>query len=372
MINTDRSTLYRLDILNEQQQRVSYQQSTKKKIDDGSDDSVVYSKQLFLEDKLNVYDGLKTQVQNTTAQNKVSDSTLAAIKKQLDEIKDEIIKGRNDTNDDISRKSIATQIEGAKENLFTLVNERVQDEYIFSGSETNEQAFTQDANGKVTYNGNTTLRKSAVEVNSYRERGVTGLDIMSYTTTSGVSGQPLSFKEGERIIDENGREWKLNAAQTVLVEYDEDGKSTKNFIEVNTTGESPNKVHEIASLPTNEDGSEKTFIAKHNTFDAIDDAIKALKNNDGDGMSTALENLNNAWNAANTAHGVLGARNATFNAAEERITTKTTHFDVLAIQNNDADLTKVAIESQQLQLIYTSLYSSISKASKLSLVNYLS
>ncbi len=372
MINTDRSTLYRLDILNEQQQRITYQQSTKKKIDDGSDDSVVYSQQLFLEDKLNVYDGLKTQIQNTTAQNDVSDSTLANIKKLLDTIKQEIVKGRNDTNDDISRKSIATQIEGAKENLYTLVNERVQDEYIFSGSETNEQAFTQDANGKVTYNGNTTLRKSAVEVNSYRERGVTGLDIMSYKTTAGVSGQPLSFKEGERIIDENGREWKLNAAQTVLVEYDEDGKSTKNFIEVKTTGESPNKVHEIASLPTNEDGSEKTFTAKHNTFDAIDDAIKALKNNDGDAMSTALESLNNAWNAANTAHGELGARNATFEAAEERITTKTTHFDVLAIQNNDADLTKVAIESQQLQLIYTSLYSSISKASKLSLVNYLS
>lgn len=372
MINTDSSTLYRLDMLNQQQLKVNYQMSTGKEIDKGSDDSKVYTQELYLEDKLNVFEGLKTQIEKTSAQNDVSDSTLAEIKNLLDFIKTETIKGANDTSDQSSRNAIATQIEGAKENLFTLVNERVEDEYLFSGSQTNVQAFVQDENGKVTYNGNPNLRQSAVEIDSYRERGVTGFDIMSYDVAKNVSGQPLTFNEGERIIDENGREWKLNAAQSVIVEYDEDGKATKNFIEVTTTGESPDKVHEIAELPTNDDGSEKIFTAKHNTFDAIDDVIEALRNNDTYNISGSLEELNKAYDAANNAHGELGGRNNTFETAYDRVTSKITHFNVLSIENNAADLTKVAIESKQLELIYTSLYSTISKANSLSLVNYLS
>jgi flagellar hook-associated protein 3 FlgL len=359
-------------MLNQQQLKVNYQMSTGKAIDKGSDDTKIYTQELYLEDKLNVFQGLKRQIEKTTAQNDVADSTLAEIKNLLDFIKTETIKGANGTSDAISRQAIATQIEGAKENLYTLVNERVEDEYIFSGSQTNVQAFVRDDNGKITYNGNPNLRQSAVEIDSYRERGVTGFEMMSYDVAKNVSGQPLTFNEGERIIDENGREWKLNAAGTVIVEYDEDGKATKNFIEVTTTGESPDKLHEIAKLPTNEDGSQKIFTAKHNSFEAIDDVINALKNNDVNGISAALEDLNKAYDAANNAHGELGGRNKTFETAYDRVTSKLTHFNVLSIENNAADLTKVAIESKQLELIYTSLYSTISKTNSLSLVNYLS
>ena len=194
--------------------------------------------------------------------------------------------------------------------------------------------------------------------------------MMSFDVSKGVSGQSLTFNEGERIIDENGREWKLNAAQSVIVEYDEDGKATKNFIQVTTTGESPDKIHEITELPKNEDGTEKTFTVKHNTFEAIDDVIAALRNNDGDGISLALEDLNDAFNAANNAHGQLGGRNETFDTAYERVTSKLTHFNVLTVENSSADMTKVALESKQLELIYTSLYSTVSKLNNLSLVNY--
>lgn len=370
MINTDRSTLYRLDMLNQQQLKVNYQMSTGKEIDKGSDDSQVYTQELYIEDKLNVFEGLKKQIEKTNAQNNVSDSTLKEIKNLLDTIKSETIKGRNDTNDAISRNAIATQIEGAKENLFKLVNERVEDEYIFSGSQTNIQAFVQDQDGKITYNGNPNLRTSAVEIDSYRERGVTGFDIMSYNVGTYPSGQELTFNEGERIIDEKGNEWKLNAAQTVIVRYD-DGKATKDFVEVTTTGDSPDKVHTIAELPTNEDGSEKVFNVRHNSFQAIDDVIAALRNDDGDAISLALDDLNNAYNAANTAHGELGGRNKTFETAYERVTSKLTHFNVLSVENSAADMTKVAIESKQLELIYQTLYSTISKTNSLSLVNYL-
>ena len=370
MINTDRQTLYRLDILNEQQTRVNYQMSSGKVLDEGSDDTQVYTQDLYIDDKMRTFEGLKTQLEKNNAQNDVSDSTLEEIKNLLDFIKTETIKGRNDTNDDISRKAIAVQIEGAKENLFTLVNERVEDEYIFSGSQTNVKAFVKDEDGKINYNGNPQLRVAAVEIDAYRQRGVTGFDIMSYDVTSADSGSALSFDERERIVDENGREWKLNNTETALVEFDEDGKSTKNFVAVVTSGESPNKTYEIEELPEGDNGERKTFTVKHNTFDAIDDIITSLRNNDGNGISLGIEDIDDAYNAANQAHGELGGRNETFETAYERVSSKLVHFNVLSVENSAADLTKVAIEAKQLELTYTSLYSTISKMSQLSLVNY--
>lgn len=367
MINTSNSMLYRLDILNEQQTRVNYQMSSGKVLDNGSDDTIVYTQDLYIEDKIRTFEGLKTQLEKNNAQNDAADATLEEIKNLLDYIKTETIKARNDTQNEETRKAIAVQIQGAKENLFTLVNERVEDEYIFSGSQTNVQAFTQDADGKVTYNGNPQLRVASVEVDSYRQRGVTGFDIMSFDVGSASTGSPLSFKEGERIVDENGREWKLNEAESVLIEYDEDGNSTKNFVQIIVSGTSPDKVYDIPNIG----GSNRTFTVKHNTFDSIDAIIKSLNENDVEGLSTGIDEMNSVYNAANHAHGQLGGRNATFEAAYERVVSKLTHYNILSVENSSADLTKVAIEAKQLELTYTSLYSTISKMNSLSLVNFI-
>lgn len=366
MINTSNSMLYRLDILNEQQTKVNYQMSSGKVLNDGSDDSIVYTRDLYIEDKMRTFEGLKVQLEKNNAQNDVSDSTLSEIKNLLEYIKTETIKARNDTNDDVSRRAIAVQIEGAKDNLYTLVNEKVEDEYIFSGSQTNVQAFVKDENGKINYNGNPNLRVAAVEIDSYRERGVTGFDIMSYDVSSASTGSPLTFQERERIVDNNGREWKLNSTESVIVEYDEDGKATKNFVPVTVSGESPDKVYEIADVG----GEDRTFTVKHNTFDTIDDIINGLNSNDGDAISLGLQDIGNAYNAANQAHGELGGRNTTFETAYDRVISKLTHFNVLSIENSSADLTKVAIESKQLEMTFTALYSTISKMNSLSLVNF--
>lgn len=367
MIDTSNSMLYRLDILNQQQTRVNYQMSSGKVLDNGSDNSVVYTQDLYIEDKIRTFEGLKSQLEKNNAQNDAADSTLASVKDLLDYIKTETIKAKNDTNNAENRKTIAVQIQGAKENLFTLVNEKVEDEYIFSGSQTNVQAFTQDANGKVTYNGNPQLRVSAVEVGSYRQRGVTGFDVMSYDVGSATTGSPLTFKEGERIVDENSREWKLNEAESVLIQYDEDGNATKNFVPITVIGTSPDKVYNISDVG----GSNRTFTVKHNTFDAIDEIITALNSNDTTTISTGIDNMNSAYSSANHAHGQLGGRNATFQAAYERVNSKLTHYNILSVENSSADLTKVAVEAKQLELTYTSLYSTISKMNSLSLVNFM-
>lgn len=83
MINQTDQTIYRLGNLDIQQQRISYQMSTGKKLQQGSDDSVLYSREIFVDDKIRTYEGLKTQVERSTIQNNVADSSMSEIKKNF-------------------------------------------------------------------------------------------------------------------------------------------------------------------------------------------------------------------------------------------------------------------------------------------------
>lgn len=99
MINSLSESIYRLDILNEKYQKLSYQQSTGAKIDDGSDDSLVFTKQIYIEDKISVFEGIKKQIEITDAQNQSADSSIAEIKDLMKTVKSEILRALNDTTE---------------------------------------------------------------------------------------------------------------------------------------------------------------------------------------------------------------------------------------------------------------------------------
>lgn len=211
MIRSTEQTLYRLNLLNEQQERISYQMSSNKKLQYGSDDANLYTREIYIDDKIRVYEGLQTQINKTTAQNNTSDSTLTEAKDLLTYVKAEVLKALNATTDAEAKDAIAVNLKGVKENLFMLSNEQVEGEYLFSGSNSVIKPFEMDASGKVTYNGDAQLRKIAVEDGSYRERGVSGFETFLYTSGSGLKGENLEFNAGERVVDQDRFEWKLEA-----------------------------------------------------------------------------------------------------------------------------------------------------------------
>ncbi len=215
MIRSTEQTLYRLSILNKQQERISYQISTNKKLQYGSDDANLYTREIYIDDKIRVYEGLKTQIEKTTAQNNSSDSTMDETKNLLTYVKSEVIKALNATTDKEAKKAIAVNLKGVKENLYMLSNEQVEGEYLFAGSNSVIKPFEMDSDGKVTYKGDAQLRKIAVEDGSYRERGISGFETFLYTSGSGLKGESLEFNASERIIDQNRFEWKFEALSPV-------------------------------------------------------------------------------------------------------------------------------------------------------------
>ena len=227
MIDTSRNMLYHISNLDTQSQRISYQMATGKAIDKGSDDAMLHTRIINVEDKLRVTEGLKLQIEKSQAINNSADTSMGEIKLSLDAIKLDLMKGLNSGVERDDKLALSSNLKGIRENIFDRVNAEVDGEYLFAGSVTTNQTLVKDVdfniNGKVDFGGDGFLRKIAVQPGSYRDRGVTAYDVSFYNSDSAVAGEDLTFSEGERIIDENGYEWKLNDNKNRLQQYDHNG-----------------------------------------------------------------------------------------------------------------------------------------------------
>jgi flagellar hook-associated protein 3 FlgL len=378
MITQTEQTLYRLSMLDAAQEKISYQMSTGKKLQNGSDDSELYARQLYVDDKIRMYEGLETQIQKTNAQNNVADSTIGEIKSILEFVKSEMIKANTSTTTDEGLKAIAVNVEGMKQNLLDLANTQIEGEYLFAGSDSSIRPFSEDSSGKVNYDGDNQLRKVAVEDGSYRQRGVNGYDVMYYPTSTAYKGEELTFTADSKIFDEQGMQWKLNGSNDTLEQYDFDGNLTGNQITgVVGDGNSPETFTAIAPV---DDGTK--LIAKTSIFDVIDTVVNSLNKVDSNGnpiseedakagISKGVDDIGDAYDGVNVAHADLGGRNRVFEVSLERVSSKLTQFNVLSTEIGAADLSKVAIEAKALELTYTALYSTINRTSQLSLVNFI-
>jgi flagellar hook-associated protein 3 FlgL len=384
MINLSDQMMHRLGNLNDEYRRVSYQMSSGKILERGSDDSVVFSKELHINDRLRTYDGLKKQIEKTTAYNNVSDISVSQIKTTLESVQVEMLKALNAGMDPSDKKAVAKSMEGMRDNLLMLINETVDGEYLFSGSDTTIQPFKKADNfdiaghadyGKIEYQGDAILRQIAVAPNNYRDRGVHGFDVMFYTTNSAVKNEELTFSATDRVIDGTGLEWKVVGA--TLQQYDINGNATANVL-----GLTDNLDGTYTTAPITQDGL--LLESKRNFFDDINQIITALNGVQPDGMTQLasaeaqneairekLDSVKSVYDASNVAHAKLGARNNIFNNALDNISTQLTHFNILYQETAASDMAKLAMESKALEMTYSALYTTISKMNDLSLIKFI-
>ena len=416
MIDLTNQMSYRIGSLDVQNQRISYQMSTGKKLENGSDDAVLYGKVVNIESNLRTYEGLKTQIERTTAQNSVADGSINEVKKVLDTIKVDLLKSLNSGMSRSDRVAVAKNIEGMRDNLLSLMNTQIDDEFIFSGSNTTIPTYEKDAdfkiNGQVDFKGNGHLRNIAVEPNVYRERGVTAYDVLMYNNDTTAVDEAISFTARETVVDEYGNTWKLNASKDKLVKHKEDGTISQyvdstgtlhdEYLVVTADANTPKKYTSetistaIAASPkhiSDKTASGLLLEAKHNVFDDLNIMINSLygystkqtddpaTNGQKDAviddesvrqiLSNTLELMSNQFDATNIAHAELGGRNRIFESSLERLNSKVTHYNILMQETNGADMAKLAMESKSLEMTYNALYSTVSKMHQLSLVNFI-
>ncbi len=397
MINTSQQMIYRLEALNNAQSRISYQLSTGKELQNGSDDSVKFNRLISIDDKIRRFEGIEDQINKTAVQNTVADSSVSEIKMFMTSIKTELIKGNTETTTIEGKRSIAVNIAGMKQNLLDLANSRVDGAYIFAGSDSTIKPFFTDTNGKISYIGDSKLRNIAVDEGSYRERGVNGFDMMMFASDTAYSNDGLEFTSRDRIIDQEGFEWIPKDSNGVfkgeagfdetlmaqVVRFDLNGNETIQTLSVTTNGTTPESwtTENVANgFYTGTPGIK--LEAKTLIFDIIDDAVNTLNGLDIDGtpandtvlsenMKKVLNEFDSAFDAVNIAHSDLGARNKVFEISLESVQARLTQYNILSLEIGAADLAKVAVESKALELTFSALYTTINKTNELSLVNFI-
>ena len=373
------STTYRLGNLDNYQAKLNFQMGGSK-LQFGSDDSVTFGRLTHTEDKIKTQKGIIEQIERADVLNKTSDTAMKEVKLLLEKIKaEELIKANTSTTSIEGLEAIAGVIEGYKQNLFNLANTQTEGQYVFAGSDASVKPFSMDPSGKVTYNGDSDLRKIAVDEGSYRERGINGIDAFFYVADSASKGATLTFKDGDRITDQDGKEWVLNIpTNNTLTKTNWDGSTQT--LAVNPAPP-PAPATEYTTTVPNTDGTR--FEARRNMFDMLDEAISSLRGLDSAGnptltyedrragISKAIDESTKAYDTAVIAHSELGAKNKTFEVSKERAESKITQLSILEKELGNSNLTEVATELKALEISYTALYSTINRTFELSLTNFL-
>mgnify|MGYP003542212286 FL=1 len=370
------STTYRLGNLDNYQAKLNFQMGGSK-LQFGSDDSVTFGRLTHTEDKIKTQKGIVEQIERADVLNKTSDTAMKEAKLLLEKIKaEELIKANTSTTSIEGLEAIAGVIEGYKQNLFNLANTQTEGQYVFAGSDASVKPFSMDPSGKVTYNGDSDLRKVAVDEGSYRERGINGIDAFFYVADSASKGGTLTFKDGDRITDQDGKEWVFDNVANTLTKTNWDG-STQTLAATPPVAPAT----EYTTTVPNTDGTK--FEARRNMFDMLDEAISSLRGLDSAGnptltyedrragISKAIDESTKAYDTAVIAHSELGAKNKTFEVSKERAESKITQLSILEKELGNSNLTEVATELKALEISYTALYSTINRTFELSLTNFL-
>lgn len=380
MISSIDSTLYRIGVLDKSQSKLNFQLGGRK-LQNGSDDSVTYGRVLHVGDRIRTDEGIRDQINRANVLNSASDSSIKEMKNIVEFIRVELIKANTSTTNSEGLEAIAKNLKGAKQNLYDLANTNTEGQYVFAGSDASIKPFTMDDDGKVSYQGDAKLRQIAVDDGSYRNRGVNGVDLMFFTASKALKGENLNFKLGDKIIDQDGKEWILDPANNTIAKTNWDG--TQTVLPVNAP--TPPDDEYVLAVP---DVNGNRFEARRNLFDMLDEAIQSMNGLDKlgnlvspdnekanydfrrKGVEKALNDIVKSHDTMVIAHADLGTKNKTFEVSLERLNSKIINLQILDKELGNSNLTEVAANLKSLEISYAAVYSTINRTFELSLVNF--
>ncbi|WP_277187441.1 flagellar hook-associated protein FlgL [Caballeronia sp. BR00000012568055] len=382
-----------------------YQQiSSGKRISSASDDPLGAAQAVTLtmqSGALSQYGTNQTQALSSLQQ---EDSTLSDVSNVMQSVQTQIIHAGDGSLTDADRSSIATVLQGYRDQLMNLGNTQdTNGNYIFSGTKGGSAALTNNASGVgASYDGD--LGQRTVQINSSRTVSVgdtaasifqsvsatESSSVPSATTGNAGTGVISAVSMNDSTNTSNSSTFKINfavsgGATTYTVTTTPPG--TTSAAQAFTAGSKitlGGQSVQISGAPANGDSFNVQPAASGNTdvFTTLDNLISALKQ-PLTGSSTAQATLSNALATAGTQIGnslnnvlamqtSVGGREQQVQAAQTALTTSQTQN-----KSDLANLTSIDLVSSisSYELTQNSLQAAqmaFSQIQKMSLFNYLS
>lgn len=126
---------------------------TGNKINSITDDPTGAAKIIILANGLSKIESYQKNVSAAQGEYEIMDSTLATVVDRLQRLNELANQAANEYNTPENLQAIKSEITSIKDTIVTLSNTQYMDMYIFSGTNTNTNAFTLNDDGTITYNG---------------------------------------------------------------------------------------------------------------------------------------------------------------------------------------------------------------------------
>ncbi len=138
------------------EQGLTNQLSSGVRVNSLSDDPVAVGENVALSWTIHAADSYRQAAQTVTGKLQVTDSTLASVVTQLTQAIATATAGDNGTNNAGDLSSVATKLQGIRDEMLSLANTSYMGSYLFGGSRSSTEPFTLDSSvnpAVVTYTG---------------------------------------------------------------------------------------------------------------------------------------------------------------------------------------------------------------------------
>ncbi|WP_019026996.1 flagellar hook-associated protein FlgL [Colwellia piezophila] len=140
--------------------------SSGKRVLTAKDDAISYGTLAGYKNDLANIEKYKRNINQAESHNSLQEVVFADAELILNTIKEVMLQANNGAMSDEDRQTLAKQARNSFEQLFDLANSKNENgAYIFSGYQTEQQPFSQQVDGTVTYNGDSGVRELQIAKN---------------------------------------------------------------------------------------------------------------------------------------------------------------------------------------------------------------
>ncbi|KAA8996716.1 flagellar hook-filament junction protein FlgL [Affinibrenneria salicis] len=190
------------------------QMSTQKSVNSPSDDPIAASQAVILAQTQASSSQYSAARSSATTSLQLENTVLDQVVDVVQSIQTLVVKAGNTTYSDADRQSMATELQGYKDQLLTLANSTDSNgNYIFAGYATESAPFTADADGNVTYTGGDTAISLQVDSSRSMTIGNTGSSVFM-TLAAGYATEPDGSASESNIF--NSIDYALEALNMPL------------------------------------------------------------------------------------------------------------------------------------------------------------
>ena len=367
--------------------KLNQQLSSGTKFSKPSDNPIGVTTSMGFHTQMNNYEQYQRDVNNSKSWLESTESSLSDANNVLQRTNELAIYASNDTLNPEDRKIMAEEVKELRDELISIANSKLGDEYLFSGQATGTKPI--EVNNNYHTNNDLTLVNST-NISSVKRSSSTTLNPGSYTVSIEDSGGitdtiKISNEDGE-VVAEKDTDSPLTADTNYEIELDNGEKitvRTGTTIPTNTDQaefEVPSFVnyngdHNKILRKISDDNQMKVNINAAEVFkdniETINKMYEDLKNGEGgEKISSYISDFEEGMTTNTSARAEVGAKINRLDLVNNRIDDNLLNVKKLNSKNEDIDLAKLVTDLKMSESVYRASLSSAARVIQPSLVDF--